>query len=202
MRAGGRSAGNGTSPDYSADISKYWRDDLKGVLMAPEKTGPPGTGEHLLLWVDPRAGIAGAAIRDNGGAWLLRFYDGAVHDGPGVLDLTEETDPDVLAQWVAGQLGYPVILTRMSGPRWWLPYGLGERGETAAYRVTPALDLEHHAAAARADIPGIRRRVPDDDAGLADVLAARGRAEDIRGECGPWPAAAAGQEGDDRGGRL
>lgn len=99
-------------------------------------TATTGASRHLLLWVDPRAGIATEAIQRNGGGWLLRCCDGAIHDGPCNLDLPEGTDPGALAQWASGQLGYPVTVTRTRSPRRWLPYQLRDCGETTVYDVT------------------------------------------------------------------
>jgi hypothetical protein len=92
-------------------------------------------GEHLLLWIDPRDGIASEGVKANGGAWLLRYYDGAIHDGPCNLDLPENAGSAELVQWVSGQLGYPVSLAKNSSPRRWLPYRLRQCGEGTAYAV-------------------------------------------------------------------
>jgi hypothetical protein len=93
------------------------------------------TGEYLLLWAWWRAGMATRAIQDNGGAWVLRYYDGDIHDGPCNFDLPEKTDPAPLALWVSGQLGYPVTLAQTGRPRWWVPYRLRGCGETTVFSV-------------------------------------------------------------------
>jgi hypothetical protein len=97
-----------------------------------------GTGEYLVLWIDPRDGIARAAIKRNRGGWLLRYYDGTIHDGPCNLDLPENADPAALAQWVSGQLGDPAILAKSSSQRRWIPYRFRECGEGTAYDITAA----------------------------------------------------------------
>lgn len=96
------------------------------------------TGEYLLLWVRPRDGIATDAIRGNGGAWMLRYWDGRIHDRSCNFDLTERTGPALLARWACGQLGYPVTLTRTDRPRWWVPPRFRDCGETTVYGITPA----------------------------------------------------------------
>jgi hypothetical protein len=99
-------------------------------------------GEYLLHWVDPRAGIATDAIKRNGGAWMLRYYNATrtppLSDGPCNYDLTEYADAVTLAPWVASQLGYPVTLTLTGKPRRWVPYRFRDCGEGTHYDVTPA----------------------------------------------------------------
>jgi hypothetical protein len=71
------------------------------------------TSEHLLLWVHPRDGIATSAIKDSGGAWILRYWDGAIHDGPCNSGLRENADPAALARWASAQLGRQVSLVKL-----------------------------------------------------------------------------------------
>lgn len=97
--------------------------------------------EYLLLWVDPRDDVATAAVKDHGGAWLLRvFVRGTVHDGP-YLCQPENTDPATLAGWVTSQIGRPAALTRTRRrSSRWLPYWLRRQlhpcGDGTIYRVT------------------------------------------------------------------
>lgn len=103
-----------------------------------EESPATETGEYLLLWIRPGDGIATPAIRDNGGAWILRYWDGAIHDGPCNLDLPERTGPAPLARWASGELGYRVTVTRTGRPRWWVPSRFRDCGETTVYSITPA----------------------------------------------------------------
>ena len=65
---------------------------------------------HVLAWVPPYLLEGGG----DGGwdLWALRdFETGTTQDYPPGTDLPRDTDPGLLAQWVAGHLGYPVTLT-------------------------------------------------------------------------------------------
>jgi len=64
---------------------------------------------HVLVWVPPYLLEGGG----DGGwdLWVLRdFETGTTRDYPPGTDLPRDTDPGLLAQWVAAHLGYPVAL--------------------------------------------------------------------------------------------
>jgi hypothetical protein len=96
------------------------------------------TGEYLLLWIDPRAGIATGAVKANRGGWLLRYYDGANHTVAWNLSLPEIAGPTLLAEWATQVLCQPVTATLRSQPRRWVPYRFRDCGEGTSYSIAPA----------------------------------------------------------------
>jgi hypothetical protein len=106
------------------------------VTRKKESTVPET--EYLLLWVDPRDGIATDDIKSAGGGWVFRRWDGEIHDGPWNTSLRQDAGLDALTRWASDHLGRPVTAHLASRPRRLVPYRFRGCGDTTIYHVEPA----------------------------------------------------------------